>query len=344
MKQHEREYFVSRIRSGYYTVNVNGFDLKVYPPTIEDELQANAKYIEVYDECVDEGLMLEEDMVNVIIKMGMWTADKEKKIQGLPKDIERLNVDLYNNRFNRELREKMRSVMRAGKEQLSKLALEKMTFRENTCEGQAILAKSLDLIGSCTYLGNELFNFNGVDMKTVWYSYCNMFLEESAIRDLANGEPWKSLWVLSKNNLYKLFTDNGRELTTDQRNIIVWSRTYDNISESHECPPDDIIKDDEMLDGWFIVQRQKREKERMEAEIDQNPKLQNADEVFVMAKTKDDVERVSKLNDPHTAQVKKDRLRVIQEKGSAKQSDFLDEKLKLRQQYNEQFKGKFGNG
>ena len=39
---------------------------------------------------------------------------------------------------------------------------------------------------------------------------------------------------------------------------------YDNVYESHERPNDKIIEDDDCLDGWFIVQRRKHEKDKNE--------------------------------------------------------------------------------
>jgi hypothetical protein len=44
---------------------------------------------------------------------------------------------------------------------------------------------------------------------------------------------------------------------------------YDNVYESMECPPDEVIKDDDMLDGWFIQQHKDREKKLKEKSTDE---------------------------------------------------------------------------
>ena len=44
----------------------------------------------------------------------------------------------------------------------------------------------------------------------------------------------------------------------DQKNILILSRMYDNVQESLDCPADDIMQDDDMLDGWFIHQKNKK--------------------------------------------------------------------------------------
>ena len=134
-------------------------------------------------------------------------------------------------------------------------------------------------------------------------------------------------------------------LSIDQKNIIVWSRMYDNIQESMDCPSDDVIQDDDMLDGWFIVQRKKQEKEKAKAELESgltNSKISNSDEIFVVAGSKGDAERINDMNDIHGVMTKKERMAVIQKQGEAKDLDFRDQQLKVRRQSNEQYKGKFG--
>ena len=37
MKQHEREYFISRVRTGIYYVDHEDIRLKIYTPSIDDE-------------------------------------------------------------------------------------------------------------------------------------------------------------------------------------------------------------------------------------------------------------------------------------------------------------------
>ena len=141
-----------------------------------------------------------------------------------------------------------------------------------------------------------------------------------------------------------LFFKSGRELSTDQKNIIVWSRMYDNVQESLDCPSDDVIKDDDMLDGWFIVQKRKREKERAEAEIDNsmsNEKIKNAGELFMMASSQKDADRINSMNDVNSTMIKKQRMATVKAKGEVQDLDFQDKKLELAQRSNEMYVDKF---
>ena len=344
MKQHEREYFVSRLRSGVYCVNHNNISLKVVTPTLEDEFQANEAHKIAYQQALDDDQMTEEEMLDWMRYRELWKEEDDNKLEGLEKDLERLKVEIFNNRYKEKLRDQIRKYIRAGEEQYSKHHNKKYDLQSNTCEGIAALEKSVELIKRCTFIGNEPFDFQSIDLNDVLMIYHSMLLSEKQVRELARNEPWKALWTLNDTKTVNLFMNQDRELSIDQKNILIWSRMYDNIQESMDCPSDDVIADDDMLDGWFIIQRRKQEKERAEKELDssmKNSKITNADEVFVMAGSQKDVDRINTMNSTTGQMTKKERMAVIQQKGDAKDLDFRDQQLKVRRQANEQYKGKF---
>ena len=49
MKQHEREFFVYRIRSGKYFIDYNNIRLKIITPTIDEQFEAENVYINSLD-------------------------------------------------------------------------------------------------------------------------------------------------------------------------------------------------------------------------------------------------------------------------------------------------------
>ena len=64
-----------------------------------------------------------------------------------------------------------------------------------------------------------------------------------------------------------LFNRPSVELTKDQLSLSSYSTLYDNVYESHECPNEKIIDDDDCLDGWLIQQRRKSEKDRKQMKL-----------------------------------------------------------------------------
>jgi hypothetical protein len=344
LKQHEREFFVSRIRSGIYEFKVDDLQLSVLTPTIQDEYYINKVYSETYYQSQDDGIQTQDETLEWMRENDFWTDEDDVRIKGLEKDIERLKVEIFNNRNNEKLVAHIRNGLRQGEKQLIQMISKKNQFFENTCEGMASMEKSLEFIRRCTFYNGKVFDFSETDPTQVLGGYYNLILSDSQAREIAKQDPWRSLWVLNDISPTDLFFKNGRELSIDQKNLIVWSRMYDNVQESLDCPSEDVTKDDDMLDGWFIIQKRKRDKERAESEMENsitNDKIKNAGELFIMAGSNKDAERINSMNDINSTMIKKQRMATIKSKGEAQDIDFQDQRLQLTQKSNEMYKDKF---
>jgi hypothetical protein len=350
MKQHEREYFTARVRSGVIKIQFKDFDIKVEPISIGQNLDVQEHFLKAYREAEEEGFLTSEDLLESLKKRGIWTEEDEEREKGLEKDIERLQIELFQNKNKSDMVKKIRLYLKAGKKQYEEILSKKGTFFENSCEGIA-QHKKLEkiLLLSCFKQQADgsyvLYDFEETPVDVVMRLYGAQVASEESIRDIARSEPWRSTWILKDSDCYNLFYSmKDKELTTDQRNLIIWSKMYDNVQESPDCPSDDVLEDDDMLDGWFALQRKKREQERATSDVEQstrNSKISNSDEIFVMAHSKEDAEKINESNTFHAQKVKQQRAGVIKQKGSAVDLDFQDQQLKMRQQTNEAYKGKF---
>lgn len=343
LKPSEREYFVSRIRSGIYIVNFNGFKLKILQPTIEQEFEFNDIYMQAYQKAANDDIKTEDEMIEWMMGHGLWSTEEDDKIEQIKKDADKLKKEIYNAKTNYHLRETLRVYLRTAESAIGKLREKRGAYFANTCEGIATSEKLYAFLMANTYLNGQPHDFkNGPSFDYLSTSYYTQILSEKMIRYLARTEPWRSFWLLNGSNTIDLFIKNGRELSIDQRNILVWSKMYDNVYESMEVPPDFVIEDDDMLDGWFIVQREKAEQRKVENEIDQiSAKHSNADEVFLMANSTEDINRIHSMNSTHAKIVKKQRENLISQKGEVAQHEFLDEKLKIGTMAKEKFKSNF---
>jgi len=343
LKHSEREYFVSKIRSGIYTVSFNGFKLKILQPTIEQEFELNEIYTNAYSRAVEEGIKTEDETVSWMIERGLWSTAEDDKIEQIKKDTEKLKKEIFNAKTNYTLRETLRAYLRTAESAMGKLREKKAIYYSNTCEGIATSEKIHAFLTANTFLNGSNHDFqNGPSFDYISTAYFSQILPEKTIRYLARTEPWRSFWLLNNSNVIDLFNKNGRELSIDQRNILVWSKMYDNVYESMETPADFVIEDDDMLDGWFIVQKEKSEQRKLDNEVNSiNSKHANADEVFLMANSKQDVDRINSMNNTNAKIVKQQRDKLIEQKGEVQQHEFADEKLKIGAMAKEQFKSNF---
>lgn len=346
MKHHEREFFISMIRSGKVFISNKELDLEVRPLTIDQSFKSCQIYQEAYDRAYSEEIMTEEDMDQWMLENEMWTIQDNKREEGLKKDIERLKVEIYNARDDDKLANNIRRYIRAGEAQLSSHLNKKYIYHQNTCEGVAAADRLAWIIKNTTYSNNELYNFEDLSLQYVVDEWQSHFISENKSRELARNEPWRSLWITRENAGLTLFANPpNTELTYNQKNLLVWSQMYDNIQESMECPSKEVIEDDDMLDGWFIVQHQKREKDRVEKEFEnntQNEKIKNASEVFIVSNNNKKINKIHDMNDPLSKSIKNQRQNAISKKGHVEDHELPDQRRNIQMMAANQMRGKLG--
>lgn len=346
MKQHEREYLVSKIRSGVYFINDNNITLKIVTPNICQEFEINQAYMDAYKKALNDNFMTFDDMLAWMDKKGLWTAEDEYDLDVVKKDIERLKIEIFNSKNDKRKRETIRAYIRAAEKHQQKLNQKKFSLYENSCESIASVEKTLTFLKLCTYVGGQIFPLLDSQINDIMHLYYSEILEENQVREISRSEPWRSLWILNESRSFELFDNKlqNRELSIDQKNLLVWSKMYDNIQESPDCPSNEVIEDDDMLDGWFIIQKNKREKDKIDAEVEEfvkNEKIKNSNEVLIMAKDKESVQNIEKMNNMNAKVIKKQRSELLKKNNVINQADFQDEKLKISNQSAQMFKNNF---
>ena len=348
MKQHEREFFISLVRIGKVYIEYKDLELAIIPQTVEQTVRSCQAYNKAYEQCYYDGLMTQDETEQWMQERGLWTYEDEEKLKGLQKDLEKLKVEIFNARNNDQLKERIRLYIRVGEKQLQEHNDKKFQYFNNTCEGIASLEKTSYIVKNTTYLNEQLYDFDEVSLSYVIKEWHDSILSEKQLRELARTEPWKSLWVIKdKSDIKLFFKEANQELTHNQKNMVIWSQLYDNIHESLDCPSQDVIDDDDMLDGWFIIQNKKRDKDRAEKEFEENvksDKIKNASEVFIATNNKKDIDRVNSMNSIHGQNIKQQRFNTLKHKGSVEQHEFQDEKLRIQTQSTNMYKGKFKGG
>ena len=86
-----------------------------------------------------------------------------------------------------------------------------------------------------------------------------------------------------------------------------------------------------MLDGWFVVQKRKRDEEKKKsgtADVGHG----GAQEVYLMADGKEEIEKIQDMNTLQGKMVAKQRHRVVEEKGKVKHEELPDVKRDIQMQ------------
>jgi len=307
-----REFFVTKIRLG--TVYIKEFDILIKPAELTDVIAAYEVYSDALEEAISDGLMTIQENENYMLNTGQWTNLDDDNLKDVNTLVEDVKVAMYEN-YNepKQLKSLRKSLSR--KEKLYKsLLFKKNANYSNTAESFAETARLLFLVERCS-------DTKGIDIEeninTIISSYNASIFDDTIIRDLCRNEPWRSTWSVRNECKHGLFPNE--ELTTNQKNLVLWSKSYDGIHESPDCPPQEVIDDDDCLDGWFIAQSRKRKAEANKQQAEdsiKNEKVKSSDNVFLMSGSKEKTKSIHDINTRESKDIKIMRNRSIKEKGS----------------------------
>ena len=170
-----------------------------------------------------------------------------------------------------------------------------------SCEGVAAFSRSVWLISQTTKLKDgSNYDWMQYPISIIMDHYVSEQLPPDVIRAIARKEPWRTMWNNGKKHS-NLLGKPTCQFTKDQLSLCGYSSMYDGVYESTESPNEKVIEDDDCLDGWFISQRRKYDKDKKQREIDDmitNPKIANSQEVFVVAENRQAAQEIYDLNDP----------------------------------------------
>lgn len=351
MEYTEREKLCYRIIAGFQIIHSQKDVYFVYDPTPYDLHLANDYYQQVYDKLISDGVPSEDIVSAILFEKKLYTKDDDIKMEDLQENLKKLRKRLPDLEFRSVEKKQVLSYIEATEKEIGKLQSKKYSLLQNTAEYIARLEKYKFLIFKLTKNENGKSKWSNFDKfkvindklinHLVNVCYIETDLNESKIREIARNEPWRSMWVSSVKT-GNLFSRAMTEMTAIQRAIVSWSLIYDSVYESMETPPTSVIQDDKQLDAWLEQQHDKREQERNKvASTNVIPDhLANSQEVYVIAETPEDADKVYKLNDTAGMSIIRNREAVLNNKGSIKEQEMPDVKRQLQMQLNNAFREK----
>lgn len=350
MESWEREFHVARIIAGKNRCRVDGQTMYVVAPTREQRFVACEVYRDTRRDATLEGALSEKDLLAILHHHLIWTPKEAEELDKLTQAVEDLKVGLFENRLRSNAKLSIRTALRKTKSELTRLESLRHGLDYLTVDGLAMSAKYRYLVGASLRYpdGNPYFADDSWDQEDplvdkVIESFAADRLEETHFREIARTEPWRGVWSARSHVGRGLFDVSAVDMTDDQKTLLIWSSVFDNIREYPDAPGDDVLEEDDMLDGWMIIQRRKREKQAASSIADSlgqtaNPKmkdrLRNAEEIFVVADTVEDARQVEKLNDAANAMNKSKRMAFLKQKGEVNEVYMPDTAAKIQMEFN----------
>lgn len=300
---------------------------------------------------IEESYTYKEEMLDKLTYKGLWSNEEcliflknrgwydQEKINHLENRLENAKIDFFKNRtLSGYKAEQIKVNISAIREEISRQYSYYNKYYAQTAEYHAEDNRQRFLIERSTFSGDKLID----DYQAVQFclnKYFDSLYDAKTARKIARTSHWRNMWILFKPNM---FSKPYYELSVNQKAVLIYSLMYDNVYNHHEIPTDEVIENDDALDGWFIVQKREAKQAQQEKLVDKSAgKIKpGANEVFVVAKDKEQAKAINNMNDFQGQMVKKQRQQIMKQKQKTQQSDFVDHKLEIQQKTNEQFKNR----
>ncbi len=340
MEQEAKELLTARIVAGVLRCKVDGRTILIKKPDLEHIYYAQERYIQYKEELEEAGCMSEAAVIQLMTELGLWDKSKEQSLTDLPKEIENFKVGLYESQFKSNEKKRIRQYLDVAKKTYAENSAKRQTYNYVTATGAAAMLRNRYLIAMSLFAlnGTRLFNEENFwesrndFLDEVISKYFETRASETEIRLLARTEPWRSIWNTRKSE-GSVFGLPSVSLNEEQRALSVWSSIYDSVYEHSECPIDDVIEDDDVLDGWMILQRRKRKQQGDKKGIEnftENERIRGSSELFIPVDTMEDAKKLNEYMDPHSLAIKKQRLRFVAKHGEVKEYKMPDTQIEIQ--------------
>lgn len=305
--------YLSRILSGQYIFIYNQLTYKLIYPNISVKYEAELYAQEEYENNKYNDWIGEEDIVHWLVDSGLWSYDGDQKLDQLEKQIEEHKIELYKNFLNPAKLKQTRRLLENTRKQHSKLYKIRHSFDHITVSGYSSLIRNQFIFINSLFdkedrrLFPDIYNLDYELLNALLNFVNENTIDISDFKAIARNEIWRNYWSANKDYIFDRATIDW---TDEQRTLVVLTKMYDSVYEHPECPPDNVIEDDDMLDGWMIIQRRENEKQKSKNRSEkmlQDKKLGNAKEVFLMANSKEEAQNIYNLNDPNSMNIIKER-------------------------------------
>ncbi len=338
--QNKIDDLIYRISRGSFNFNFNKVIYIVRQPSLELRYLAHQLYNDIIHKNRFQSWVKPEQFRAKLIQSGILSNTYNNDLDTLHKSLDNLKLSLYTNFLNTNKQKKIRQFIKKAKNNLVKLSEKIHSLDHLTLHGHALVYKQEFILINTLYINDELAfpdydNASYTLLNNIFSHLLSSYITTDQYRDVANNIIWREYWKAAKSNPFPL----SKLLTEEQQRVINFSSMYDSVYESNDKPHNDVIDDHDMLDGWFL--QQKKEMEDMQKQ-NKSDKLSNqhnkAQEIFVVANSKEDINNINDMNTMQAKMVKKQRTNLIKKKGEVIEQQLPDRKLEIMRQSHEDFK------
>ena len=258
------EKLLYRIILNYYYIYLNNQTYKIIScPSWNVRYESEILYDKIIEENKYNQIWLTPEQIELyLLDNNIWNQNYENILKRLDTDIEDLKIDIYKNFYNTKSKEKFKKKLKTLYKQQNDLKNKKDCMNYLGIKDYALSIKNEFIIRYSIYNMNNTLVFDPT-MDDYNHSQLQGFVREiidnsinpNDMRALARSDFFRG--YASSSNLEKSLID----MTEEYKYLVNLYKMYDNARQHPESPDEDIINDDDALDGWFLYQQRKAKKE-----------------------------------------------------------------------------------
>lgn len=341
---------LSRIISGSLIFRFKDQLLYLVYPSLSIKYESEIYYEDLYDKYKFSDWVLESDILNILKENRLWSDMNEKEMSNLQKQIDQVKIELFKSFYATKKQKSIRAKLNNLKETYQKYYNVRHSLDHLTVEGFCEKYKNDYLLIHSIFKkqDGELIRFfdnlnpDSKLLEDVTYEIGQHSIDIPVFRRIARGDLWRTYWSANKNFL---FEKASSEWTDEQRTLVVFSKMYDSAHESTEPPPDPVFDDDDMFDGWILLQNENANKEKQKKTEDKalGSKMSKAQEVFFMANSSNDASDIHDMNSSVTKAIINERNTSILKHKDIDATKLPDTQREIASMNQEAFKNKLRN-
>lgn len=273
--------------------------------------EADDIYYDTLDKLRFSGLPPIKGAPFLCVESGQLVKDWEKQMQTMNKGLETAQINLFQGRDDPKRVRSARTRIQGFRRGLSEISSIIGRAEATTLEGTAEQARQ-DFL-----LEKSIRGYTHFPLEMIKHHWLKALPSTEEIREIARSGEWRILWNMKGGSLFEILPLNPIQLR-----LAYFSQFYDNIAKSSEPPPQEVIEDDDMLDGWVLWSaKSDEEKDRL------SPKVARHGEVFIMAEDYTEAQEIFNSNSPQAIEKMRARQAQLDQRGGLQHSDFQDVRI-----------------
>tara|TARA_B100001778_G_scaffold56344_1_gene43332 strand:- start:332 stop:1375 length:1044 start_codon:yes stop_codon:yes gene_type:complete len=336
------EQLVHRILSKKQVLSYGNDLLVLYSPSLDLQVEADIVYQDIYEANLYNDFILEEDLIQYLIGARILLPQHEEIIKNTETQLDNAKIQLYKEYIDIKKTKRNKKKIESLKKQINKLYMSVHTFDflvlehlARTVRHEYILKNTLFYKDSNTPFFPAKQDISYVVFTSIIDIISKNMLDITDLKKVARSEYWKNYYSNNQNNI---FPYSASEYSDEQKSLINVSSMYDKISEHPEAPEEQIINDDDALDGWMIHNQRQNKQQKKEKGVDtmMNDKIKNSKEVFLMTGNDEQQKQdILDLNSIVGRNKIKNRFDALSQKDQVDEAELPDVRGELAQQLRE---------